>query len=146
VKTIAPAAILLAISITGGCSLPPPNSESEKARKDADARAERARREERQLRESAKAAMDARLAELENRIKALKAEWRPTANKAQRDIEEQVKILELETKELRERLSILNDKTTDAWNKLKESTESGMAKLERRIDELRSDIKNKKKK
>lgn len=144
-KTVAVAAILLAISITAGCSLPPPNAESEKARKDAEEGKERARREERQLRESAKGALDARLSELENRIKALKAEWRPTANKAQRDIEEQIKVLEVETKELRERLSILNDKTTDAWNKLKESTESGMEKLERRIDELRSDIKNKKK-
>lgn len=130
---------VFAAALTCGCS--DDTVAGDRSRKEADAAAERARAQERDARESAKRAWDARLAQLENRIKALKEDSKPQARKARRATEDTIDSLEAEAKDLRSRLSGVDEKAAGAWEKVKDSTEATFARLEKKLDEWRSDAK-----
>lgn len=130
---------MVAAALTCGCS--DDTTTGVRARQEADAAAERARAEGRDARESAKRAWDARLTQIENRIKALKADAKPQARKARKATEEKIDVLEEEARDLRRSLSKVDDKAADAWDKVKDSTESAFNKIEKKLDEWKDDVK-----
>lgn len=110
----------------------------------ADRAGERARQEERNARESAKRAWEARLTQIENKIQELKAEAKPQARKARKATEEAIDDLEVEAKRMRTKISTLDEKADKTWDQVKDATESALGKLERKLSEWRSDLKNRK--
>jgi hypothetical protein len=81
------------------------------------------------------------LTQLENRIKALKADAKPQARRAREATEDTIDTLEAEARDLRSRLSTVDDKAADTWDKVKNSTEEAFGKLERRLDSWRDKAK-----
>lgn len=130
---------IVATALTCGCSSE--TASGDRARSKADAAAERARAEERDARAAARRAWDARLTQIENRIQALKEDAKPKARKARRETDEKIDKLEAEARDLRGNLSKVDDKASDAWEKVKDSTETAFNKIERKLDEWKTDAK-----
>lgn len=130
---------MMVAALTVGCS--DDTATGTRARQEADAAAERARAEGREARESAKRAWDARLTQIENRIKALREDAKPQARKARKATEEKIDVLEAEARDLRASLSKVDDKAADTWDRVKDSTESAFNKMEKKLDEWKTDVK-----
>jgi TolA-binding protein len=130
---------VFAAAVMCGCS--DDTTAGERSRKEAETAAERARDSERDARAAARRAWDERLTQLENRIKALKADAKPQARRAREATEDTIDTLEAEARDLRSRLSTVDDKAADTWDKVKNSTEEAFGKLERRLDSWRDKAK-----
>jgi chromosome segregation ATPase len=130
---------VFAAAVMCGCS--EDTAAGDRSRREAETAADRAKIQEREARESARRAWDARLTQLENRIKALREDARPQARKAREATEDTIDTLEAEARDLRSRLSTVDDKAADTWDKVKNSTEEAFGKLERKLDNWRDKAK-----
>jgi len=124
VKIFAAIGLLLLLGAAPACDFPPPNDKSAKV-------SDKHPIDE----EAIKRKLNERLDAVQKKIDSLKERERPLTERARHELDEQQRFLEAKSKELRERLNT-EQKRDEAWRKLRDSTESALNEIERKIDDL----------